>query len=103
MSGVAIGVELFGSPVEGLRVGGHVPEGLFERLVAEIPTEEQKMMGNRRSLLAPLGDQAGGEGVPEIVNTRTNAISVYDEIPRDRAKHTMDGVLVKGTSVASHK
>ena len=99
----AIGAELFGYLGEGLRIGRDVPERLFERAVAEITAEQQQVVGDGRSLLAPLGDQARRQGVAKIMDAGMGAVAADNEIGGESTKYGMNRALTQLISAPSDK
>jgi hypothetical protein len=98
MGVVAKGVKLLGNAGQRVRIGRDVPKRLLERPVAEVSAEQQEVMADRRSLLAPLSDEARGERMTEIVNAGPGAVAGGDEIVGQGPEGAMDGALAEGAA-----
>ncbi len=54
--------------------------------MSEVAGEQHEVMSDRSGGPAPLGDQAGGERMPEIVQTRPGPRPVAFEVARQKAE-----------------
>lgn len=97
------GVEIPRHSAECPRIGGDVPERLCESPVAKVAAKQQEVVADWHPLLAPLGDQPGGEGVSEVMNPRLGAVAGRNEICRECTKHSVNRPLGQGTPAAAQE
>ncbi|MGA7904445.1 MAG: hypothetical protein WCA06_17555, partial [Terrimicrobiaceae bacterium] len=69
----------------------------------EVAGEQDQMVGRGLGLLAPAGDEASREGMPEIIEPHDRAIATGHNIGGKFAEHLLDPTWHQWPSPSSHE